>query len=106
MTPLAKNTFVAAGLTVLLAGVAGCSESRLHISNEFGQSVRQDVAAQVAEPDAAYKGTPDPGANGARVGLAQERYGRNEVIKPANASTSGKSGGGGGGEGGGSSPSP
>lgn len=104
MTPLAKKTFAAVGLTVLLAGVAGCSESRLHISNEFGQSVRQDVAAQVAEPDAAYKGTPDPGSDGARVGLAQERYGRNEVIKPVSASTSsaGKTGG----EGGGGSPSP
>lgn len=104
MTPLAKKTFAAVGLTVLLAGVAGCSESRLHISNEFGQSVRQDVAAQVAEPDAAYKGTPDPGAGGARVGLAQDRYGRNEVIKPVNASTSTAAKGGG--EGGGGSPSP
>jgi len=28
-------------------------------------------------------GVPDPGANGLRTGLAQQRYDRNQVIPPA-----------------------
>ena len=56
--------------------------------------------AQVAEPDAHYKGVPAPGSNGRRAGIAQERYNRNAVIQPASTSTSGVSVGGGGGGGG------
>jgi len=62
---------------------AGCAQSRLRQSDDFGVSVRQDVAAQVAVPDAQYEGTPAPGSSGARVGLAQKRYQTNSVIPPS-----------------------
>jgi hypothetical protein len=68
-----------------LAGVAlsGCTQSQARLSPDFGQAVRQDFAAQVADPDAHYVGTPGPGSNGARVGLAQKRYERGQVIQPS-----------------------
>lgn len=77
--------------------VAGCTQSRLHISDEYGQAVRQDQAAQIADPEARYKGTPAPGSNGSRVGIAQDRYQHNAVIPPASMTTSTMNTGGGGG---------
>jgi hypothetical protein len=80
--------------TALSLGLAGCIESRMHLSDDFGSAVRQDQVAQVADPDAHYKGVPAPGSDGARVGLAQERYRTGKVIAPseAGASTIGASG--------------
>jgi hypothetical protein len=90
-------------LGALGAGLAGCAESRLHLSDDFGRAFRQEIVAQVADPDATYKGDPAPGSNGRRVGLAQSRYERNAVVQPASTTTSTVSlgGGGGGGSGGG-----
>jgi hypothetical protein len=84
--------------------VTACTESRLHIGDEFGHSVRQGQAQQVADPDAQYKGTPSAGSNGMRAGIAQARYEHNAVIPPASMPTSsvGGSGGSGGSGSGGS----
>ena len=90
---------------VLGAGLvlSGCAVSRLHIADDYGQAVRQDLVAQVADPDAVYKGVPAPGSDGHRVGIAQGGYVRNSVVQPASTTTSNVSlgGGGGGGSGGG-----
>ena len=51
---------------------------------DFGQAVRQDIAAQVASPDARYAGVIAPGSNAARVAAAQDRYARGKVIQPSN----------------------
>lgn len=72
---------VAAGAVAL----AGCTQSSLRINNDFGQAVRQDLAAQIADPDAHYAGTVAPGGGGARVELAQRRYELNKVIQPSRA---------------------
>ena len=98
------------GAWILGAGLAlaACTESRLHLSDEFGQALRQDEIAQVADPEARYKGVPPAGSNGMRAVNAQARYEHNAVIPPASMTTSsvGVGGGGGGGGGGGAPPGP
>jgi hypothetical protein len=77
---------------VLAAGaiaVSGCTESSLRLAPNFGAAVKQDVAAQVADPDAHYTGTPAPGSNGSRVSLAQKRYAKDAVVQPSSTSASG-----------------
>jgi hypothetical protein len=74
--------------------LSACTQSSLRISPDFGNAVRQDVAAQIADPDARYEGVPPPGSASARVGLAQTRYNANQVIQPATATASSKTLGG------------
>jgi hypothetical protein len=74
--------------------LSACAQSSLRISPDFGSAVRQDVAAQIADPDAHYEGTPAPGSASARVGLAQRRYNANQVILPASTTASSKTLGG------------
>jgi hypothetical protein len=93
---LAKSATAAAFLGAALA-LSGCVQSRLNLSDDYGRAIRQDLAAQVADPDARYKGVPAPGSDGHRVDQAMERYNRNAVIRPAATSTSSSSTGGGGG---------
>lgn len=69
--------------------LSACAQSSLRINPDFGSAVRQDVAAQIADPDARYQGTPSPGSRGDRVGLAQKRYQNNEVIQPSSTTASG-----------------
>jgi hypothetical protein len=70
-------------------GLTACTQSSLRISSDFGNAVHQDTAAQIADPDAHYQGTPAPGSNGARVSLAQRRYQANQVIPPSSVTASG-----------------
>jgi hypothetical protein len=74
--------------------LSACAQSSLRISPDFGSAVRQDVAAQIADPDAHYEGVPAPGSASARVGLAQKRYNANQVIQPASTTASSKTLGG------------
>ena len=74
---------------LIAMGLAGCAQSSLRISPDFGNAVNQDAVAQIADPDAHYQGTPAPGSDGARVGLAQKRYQANDVIPPATTTASG-----------------
>jgi hypothetical protein len=69
--------------------LGGCIQSELFMSPDFGVALRQDLAAQIAEPDARYAGTPAPGADGARAALAQSRYQNNNVIQPTTMTASG-----------------
>lgn len=86
------NPATKAASLILIAGlgltVSACTVSRLRISNDFGRAVRQDVMAQVADPTPTYTGMPAPGAIGARVDLAQQRYATGKVIPPASNTTS------------------
>jgi hypothetical protein len=83
---------------------SGCTESRLRINPDFGVAVRQDVAAQIANPHPRYAGFPPAGSDGSRAALAQTRYATDKVIRPAVSTTAGvieapvaDTGGGGGG---------
>lgn len=71
---------------LLALGLSGCVESRVHLSQDFGLAVRQNEVAQIADPDARYPA--DPIADGARVGLAQQRYRTGLTIPPATTSAS------------------
>ncbi len=84
------------GCAGALAILGGCTTSNLRLSPDYGEAVRQDTMAQVADPDAHYAGTLAPGANGNRAALAQERYLKDRVIEPASTSTSTAAAGGGG----------
>ena len=87
MRPIAAKLAVVA---VVGAGLwlAACTESQLAISPDFGQAVKQDAAAQISDPDARYAGKPVGGSDGQRVALAQSRYAKDQVIRPASTSTS------------------
>lgn len=81
MRPLSVALIVVLGAWV----VSGCVQAQHHLSADFGLAVRQDAAAQVADPDAVYKARPP--ANGARVGLAMDRYQTGKVTEPQATST-------------------
>jgi hypothetical protein len=66
---------------VASAGLSGCVVSQIHISDDFGAAARQNVVAQIAEPDRRYLGPPPP-SNGARAVLAQVRYRHGLTIPP------------------------
>ena len=84
---LRKTPTITAAL-FLAAILSACTQSRLRLEPDFGRAVRQDVAAQIADPDAHYKGIPAPGSGAARVGLAQRRYDTNEVVQPSTTGAS------------------
>jgi hypothetical protein len=82
---------------LLAAGaLAGC-ESQFRISPDYGVALRQDVAAQTADPDAKYTGDPQPGANAERAQLAQQHYVTDKVVQPTSMGTGSVGGGSGGG---------
>lgn len=93
MSQIAKTTGL--GLLAAALALAGCAQPKL--SQDFGYALKQNVAAQVADPDARYSGTPAPGTDSARVALAQERYQTGKVIRPesigANDAVKGGNGG-------------
>jgi type IV pilus biogenesis protein CpaD/CtpE len=66
--------------------LSGCVQEKL--SPDFGVALRQDIAAQIADPDAHYTGTAAPGSDGSRAALAQDRYQKGTVIQPASAKAS------------------
>lgn len=90
---LRTSTTIALGFAALALGA--CVSAQGNLSPDYGQSVKQNLAAQVADPDAAYRRDAPPAASGARTNLAQDRYNKGKVIPPAAASASkiGNSGG-------------
>lgn len=70
-----------AGLTL-----SGCVQE--HLSSDYGVALRQDLAAQITDPDAHYMGDETTGRDGARAALGQDRYQKGTVIQPAAAKAS------------------
>jgi len=85
-----SNKIGRAAFVVLCLGPAlsGCNQSSLRLDPDFGKALHQDLAAQIADPDAHYEGTPAPGSAGMRVGLAQKRYSTGQVIPPSTITAS------------------
>ena len=79
------NGLIASLGAVLL--LSACTQNKLAIQPDFGVAVRQDLAAQIADPDAHYAGVPAPGSDGSRVSLAQTRYQTGNVVRPATISS-------------------
>jgi type IV pilus biogenesis protein CpaD/CtpE len=104
---IARPILIVAAALGLCACAQNPTQSEMRMSPDFGDAVRENLAAQIADPDARYAGTLAPGASdGARIDLAQTRYQQNQVIQPSTttASSRGSIGnadnGGGGGAGG------
>src|SRR6185312_11674566 len=79
-----------------MLGLGACAQkpmqSEMNLSPDFGLAVRENLAAQIADPDPHYAGTLAPGASdGARIDLAQTRYQKNQVIQPSSTTASSKS---------------
>jgi hypothetical protein len=88
------NLSMRIGLFASLAAgllLSACTQSALRLQPDFGVAVSQDLAAQIADPDAHYTGVPAPGSDGSRVSLAQTRYQTGNVIPPAAISSNGPS---------------
>jgi len=88
MMPTKPGRLLSVMLVCAIPALSGCNQSSLRINPDFGSAVRQDLAAQIADPDAHYEGTPAPGSSGARVGLAQKRYDSNTVVQPSTTTAS------------------
>lgn len=89
-------------LTLGLAALAlsGCASVVHQEANEvdpnFGRALRQNIAAQVADPAPNYERAEQPASSGPRTGLAQRRYDTGTVIQPQSEGTTGGASGGGG----------
>ena len=82
-----------------MLGLGACAQnpmqSEMNLSPDFGVAVRENLAAQIADPDPHYAGTLAPGASdGARIDLAQTRYQKTEVIQPTTTTASNRTIGG------------
>jgi hypothetical protein len=76
-------------LAVLAAGgvaLGGCAVSQPRLADDFGVAVRQDLVAQIADPDARYPRKP-PASSGSRAALAQARYQTGTSIPPVGSAS-------------------
>ena len=73
------------GLSAL--GLAGCVQGNT-VNPDFGVALRQNIAAQVADPAPRYDRTNPPASDGKRTALAQDRYQKGQVIQPQAEATS------------------
>ena len=80
------------GLSAL--GLVGCVQATT-VNPDFGVALRQNVAAQIADPAPRYDRTNPPASDGPRTALAQDRYQKGTVIAPQIETTSSAAGGGG-----------
>jgi hypothetical protein len=91
-------------LTVGLAALAlsGCeaipNQATTNDPN-FGRALRQNIAAQIADPAPNYAYDNPPASSGPRTSVAQKRYDTGTVLQPQAQSTSDAAGGGSGGGG-------
>lgn len=87
----------------MLAAVAatfalgGCVSPQLPLAADYGVALRQNIAAQIANPEARYIREESPAASGSRAAIAQERYVKGAVISPGAQNTTTISSGGAGG---------
>src|SRR5271170_7345877 len=84
---------ILAVLTVSCIVLSGCAQTRLREQDDFGQALSQDLAAQIANPDAGRDAGPPPPSNGARADLALERYRQDNVTQPSTVGASGSAAG-------------
>ncbi len=78
----------------LAAAVLGGCASEIHkeatdVDPDFGRAVRQNIAAQIADPAPVYDYENPPASGGERTAAAQDRYNKGQVTQPVPQSTSG-----------------
>lgn len=79
-----------AGFGVLLfaaAALGGCA-SQPTLSDDFGRALRENMLAQIADPEPPWANRAPPPTDGARIGAAIERYRTGKTIKPKPAKAS------------------
>jgi len=93
MTPQFKISVI---VVLAALGLSGCLSPQGRLDPNYGVAVRQNLAAQIADPDAQYRRDTPPAASGERAQIAHERYNSGQVIPPSapSASTIGGAGGG------------
>ncbi len=84
-----RDKTAALAVALILAGgiLAGCAQTKLRLNDDFGQAVNQDLAAQIADPDASWKGPPPP-SDGGHAYLMTRRYQTDTVTQPPNIGAS------------------
>lgn len=100
-----RYALLSVGLAAL--AVSGCEAIPNQAHKEdpnFGRALRQNIAAQIADPAPNYSYDEAPASSGPRTAVAQRRYDTNSVTQPTTTKTqtavsTGGSGGGGGGGG-------
>lgn len=85
-----RHALITFGLAAL--GLSGCVQATT-VNPDFGVAVRQNIAAQVADPAPRYDRTAPPASDGPRTALAQQRYQRDQVIPPETTTTTTVGGG-------------
>lgn len=93
MSALRGSTFGAVFAASSL--LAGCVSPQHGLEPDFGRAVRNDIVAQVADPEPRYERKVDPASNGMRSVAAIKRYESGQVIAPQAQSTSQVAGAGG-----------
>ena len=88
-----RHALITIGLAAL--GLSGCVQANT-VNPDFGVAVRQNIAAQIADPAPRYERTAPPASDGPRTALAQQRYEKGQVIPPETTSTSSVTSSGGG----------
>lgn len=92
-----RSGLILAALTGMGAFLAGCADEkafdRQFSSLDLTSAVHEDMAAQIADPDARYKGPPPP-SNGPRAQVAHDKYKQDKVTPPNTESTRSVGGGG------------
>ena len=92
--------YLTVGLVALaLSGCEAIPNQANRTDPEFGRALRQNLAAQVADPAPNYAYDNPPASSGPRTGVAQKRYDTGTVIQPSGESTQTVTGGGGSGGG-------
>lgn len=72
-----------------LAGLCACANAAdQQAEADFGRALHEDIVAQIADPDREAAPHPPAVSDGARVGLAMERYRTGKVIEPQPATAS------------------
>jgi type IV pilus biogenesis protein CpaD/CtpE len=74
-----RYALITIGLAAL--GLSGCVQATT-VNPDFGVALRQNIAAQVADPAPRYDRTAPPASDGPRTALAQQRYEKGQVIQP------------------------
>lgn len=79
LTATSRRWILLGGSVGVLFVMTGCASQPL--SPSFGVALKQNLVAQIADPDVRYGAAPD--ADGARTALAQDRYRTGKVIAPS-----------------------